>query len=75
MLRTETVTYGGKAYIRTWNDNGTMIQRDGALYEEAVDPIDSGRTYTETDVPIVDASEAMAEDYESALTSLGVEFA
>ena len=53
MLKTENVTYSGKEYIRTWSDIGMMIERDGVLYEEAVDPADSGRTYTETDVPIV----------------------
>lgn len=52
MLKTETVTYGTKEYVRTWSDLGLMIERDGVLYEEAIDPIDSGRTYTETDEPI-----------------------
>lgn len=54
MICTEKVTYSGKEYIRTWSDTGMMIERDGVLYEEAVDPADSGRTYTETDVPIVE---------------------
>lgn len=57
MLKTEIVTYSGKDYIRTWSDQNMMIERDGALYEEAIDPIDSGRIYTETDVPISDESE------------------
>ena len=54
MLKTENVTYSGKSYIRTWSDIGMIIERDGVLYEEAVDPADSGRTYTETDVSIVE---------------------
>lgn len=72
MLKTETVTYNGTEYIRTWSDKGVMIERDGAMYEEAVDPVDSGRTYTETDTPIPekDAEEA---NYLTALGRLGVD--
>ena len=66
MLKTEKVTYSGKKYIRTWSDTGMMIERDGVLYEEAVDPADSGRTYTETDVPIVNKAEATDADYQAA---------
>ena len=29
-----------------------MIERDGVRYSEAIDPLDSGRVYTETDEPI-----------------------
>ena len=29
-----------------------MIERDGAVYTEAIDPIKITRTYTETDMPI-----------------------
>ena len=72
MLKTETVTYGGKDYVRTWSDVGMMIARDGALYEEAVDPVGSGRTYTETDVPIIREGEAEEADYLAALDRLGV---
>ena len=56
MIKTEIATFNGKEYIRTWSDQSMMIERDGALYQEAIDPIDSGRTYTETDIPI-DADE------------------
>ena len=73
MLKTETVTINGKEYIRTWSDQSVMIERDGALYEEAIDPADSGRTYTETDQPIVHEGEAEEADYLAALARLGVE--
>ena len=54
MIKTETVTINEKEYTRTWSDNNMMIRReDGALYEEALDPVDSGRTYTETDQEIM----------------------
>ena len=72
MLKTETVTYNGKDYIRTWSDADLMIERDGALYEEAVDPVDSGRTYTETDQPIIHEGEATEDDYLAALERFGV---
>ena len=73
MLKTEKVTYNGKEYIRTWSDLYVMIERDGALYEEAIDPVGSGRTYTETDQPIVDETEATDEDYQAALRDMGVD--
>lgn len=63
MVKSETVTIRGKDYIHTWSDADMMIERDGVLYEEAIDPIDSGRTYTETDQPIVDESEATKAAY------------
>lgn len=72
MIRIETVIINGKEYTRTWSDLGVMIERDGALYEEAVDPVDSGREYTETDVPVEDA-EAEEADYLAALGRLGVD--
>ena len=50
MIKTETYNTN---YIRTYSDAGLYIERDGALYEEAIDPVDSGRTYTETDKVIV----------------------
>ena len=53
---------------------GYMIERDGVRYSEAVDRLDSGRLYTETDEPIdVGAKEETVEDYKAALKILGVE--
>jgi hypothetical protein len=76
MLKNEIVTFNGIEYIRTWSDINMMIERDGVLYEEAIDPIDSGRIYTETEQAIVKDGEAEAtdEDYQSSLESLGVNF-
>ena len=73
MLKTETVTFDGKEYIRTWSDQNMMVERDGALYEEAIDPVDSGRVYTETDQPIVHEGEAEEADYIAALERFGVQ--
>ena len=57
MIKTEVVTIRDKQYQRTWSDAGLMIERDGARYSEAVDPLNSGRTYTETDEPIEQEAE------------------
>lgn len=51
-----------------------MIERDGVRYSEAIDPLDAGRVYTETDEPIdVGTREETVEDYKAALQILGVE--
>ena len=51
-----------------------IIERDGVRYSEAVDPLDSGRLYTETDEPIdVGTKEETVEDCKTALQILGVE--
>ena len=45
-----------------------MIERDGARYCEAVDPLESSRVYTGTDEPIdTGTNEATVEDYQTAL--------
>lgn len=48
MIKTQTVGN----YVKTYSDAGYMITRDGKLYEDAMDPVGSGREYTETDIPI-----------------------
>ena len=43
-----------------------IIERDGVRYSEAVDPLDSGRLYTETDEPInIGMKEETVEDYKT----------
>ena len=51
MIKTEKLTIKGRAFVRTYSDSGYMIERDGVQYIEAVDPMEFGRTYTETDIP------------------------
>ena len=65
MIQTETITIRGKQFRRTWSGAGFMIERDGAQYSEAVDPMDSGRTYTETEVSV--ETEHMTETEEKAM--------
>lgn len=58
----------GVVLNRTYSDSGYMIERDGVRYSEAVDPLDSGRIYTETDEPIdIGTNEETVEDYQTAL--------
>lgn len=54
--------------IRTWSDRGMKIHGGSpeADYDEAYDPIDLGRTYIETDIPIDD--ETSAEEIVNILT-------
>lgn len=44
----------GANHVRTYSDSGKMIRsvETGAEYVDAVDPIGSGRKYTETKTPI-----------------------
>lgn len=65
MIKTESITINGRQLQRTWSDAGFLIERNGAQYSEAVDPIDSGRTYTETEVPM--ETEPMTETEEKAM--------
>ena len=52
MIKTEQIQINGTEFVKTYSDKNMMIERDGAVYSEAIDPIGSGRTYTETDMPV-----------------------
>lgn len=77
MIITENVILDNTEFVYTYSDAGCFIRQDGTgdLYESAYDPADSGRTYTETDIPIdgEGSDEATVEDYQEALKELGVE--
>ena len=74
MIIQTTKEIDGVVYDYAYSDSGYLIERDGVRYSEAVDPLDSGRVYTETDEPIdVGTREATEEDYKAALKILGVE--
>lgn len=70
MIKSETITINGRAFVRTYSDANRMIQRDGtgAMYSEAIDPADSGRTYTETEEEIPTATDDA--DYKTAFEIL-----
>lgn len=73
MIKTEfyTTRADGVRLVRTYSDTGMMIERDGARYEEAIDPEECGRVYLETDesVPVEVTREELIENLEA----LGVE--
>ena len=52
MIKTELIMVDERQLRRTWSDAGFMIERDGAMYSEAVDPAEFNRVYTETDTPV-----------------------
>ena len=64
MIIQTTKEINGVMYDYTYSDSGYMIERNGVRYSEAVDPLDSGRVYTETDELIeIETDDAIAEDY------------
>ena len=56
MIQTEIFENNGRKLMRTYSDTGHMIRQDGTgvVYSEAIDPVESGRTYTETDEKVPD---------------------
>ena len=65
MIQTETITIRGKQFRRTWSDAGLIIERDGAQYSEAIDPIAFERVYTETDIQVDDTGTISATEVTS----------
>lgn len=64
MIITERVTINNRELIRTTSDEGRYVVRDGVSYSEAIDPLDSGRVYTEGEVmpeEVTDLSEVEAK--------------
>lgn len=56
MIKTENIIVAGKQLIRTYSDAGFYIERDGVIYNEAVDPLNTSRTYEESNIYIEDDS-------------------
>ena len=51
----------GVRLVQTYSDAGKMIEREGIVYDVAIDPEDSGRVYTESDVDVeLSAEEALS---------------
>ena len=51
----------GVDLYRTYSDRRMMIERDGYLYDEAIDPGDCGRLYNETETPITSTADEAEE--------------
>lgn len=52
MIVTEDMYIHGRRLVKTYSDIGMMVERDGILYDVAIDPVDSGRTYMESTTPV-----------------------
>ena len=61
MIQTELIVVDERQLRRTWSDAGFMIERDGAMYSEAVDPAEFDRVYTETDEIVSIGGDTVAE--------------
>ena len=61
MIVTETIIIDEREFVRTYSDAGRYVCRDGQQWEEAVDPAEYGRTYTEGE-PLEDISAEEALD-------------
>lgn len=73
MIVKTTKEINGVEYDYTYSDAGMMIERNGARYSEAIDPLGSGRLYLETDEPIENVGEEATEtDYQNSLREMGV---
>jgi hypothetical protein len=51
MIRTESLSINGHDLVRTYSDAGKKVIRvgTGIEYDEAIDPVEMGRTYTESE--------------------------
>jgi len=74
MIKTETVTINGRQFIHTFSDDGMKIH--GGFpegdYDEVYDPIDSGRTYTETTQAIETTIEELKEKYTELVSKYNI---
>lgn len=64
MIVTEYLEIDGRQYVRTYSDAGKLIHGGfpEADYEEAIEPAEYGRTYTETGIPIGGNEEISMEE-------------
>ena len=60
MIITENYQINGVDFVRTYSDAGRYVVRDGISYEEACDPAEFDRTYTEGD--LIPDTESNAEE-------------
>ena len=60
MIITENNQINGVDFVRTYSDAGRYVVRDGISYEEACDPAEFDRTYTEGD--LIPDTESNAEE-------------
>ena len=61
MIKTEIIAINGVQFQKTWSDANYLIERGGAKYSEAVDPIGVERTYIETN-ELIDSQNDITSD-------------
>ena len=61
MIKVDYLEINGKQFTYTYSDEHRYVVRDGIAYEEAYDPAEFGRTYTEGDL-IPDLDEPIVEE-------------
>lgn len=54
MIVTERLVIDGREFTRNYSDAGRYVVRDGISYEEALDPAEFGRVYTEGELIRID---------------------
>ncbi len=57
-----TTRSDGVRLIRSYSNRSFMIERDGIMYDEAIDPEDLHREYTETNTPIFEDERSEFEE-------------
>ena len=67
MIKTEIITINGIQFQKTWSDANYLIERDGAKYSEAVDPMGVERVYTETNELIDSQNDITSDEFLSML--------
>lgn len=65
MIIVETIQIDGNNFTRTYSDDNRYVVREGISYDQAIDPIEYPRTYTEGEKkPINDENEEQNEEQE-----------
>lgn len=61
MIISETIKLNDTNFTKTYSDAGYYIERNGVNYVEAIDPLGSGREYTETGT-LIETESATTEE-------------
>lgn len=72
MIKTDTLTINNVQFVRTYSDSGRYVVRDGVSYDEAIDPAELGRTYTEGDLIPIEGDSIVDEEETSATQILDI---
>ena len=72
VIKTDTLTINNVQFVRTYSDSGHYVVRDSVSYEEAIDPAEFGRTYTEGDLISIEGNSIADEEEISAAQILDI---